>query len=83
MFLILSILFQKLLEVVHDLFEEQTSIEQVVVKIMTRAQSLLKCENAAVLLIDETSSVSNKTLFFDFLTWHFAALPNSKNVGIF
>ncbi|CAG7819891.1 unnamed protein product [Allacma fusca] len=45
---------RNLLEVVHDLFEEQTSIEKVILKIMERAQKLLKCERAAVLLIDET-----------------------------
>uniref|UniRef100_A0A8D8WKA7 Phosphodiesterase n=2 Tax=Cacopsylla melanoneura TaxID=428564 RepID=A0A8D8WKA7_9HEMI len=56
---------RKLLEVVHDLFEEQTSIEQVVVKIMQRAQSLLKCENAAVLLIDESSSTVKFTKLFE------------------
>nr|XP_018899769.1 PREDICTED: dual 3',5'-cyclic-AMP and -GMP phosphodiesterase 11A-like [Bemisia tabaci] len=46
---------RKLLEVVHDLFEEQTSIEKVILKIMQRAQRLLKCERAAVLLTDENS----------------------------
>lgn len=40
---------------VHDLFEEQTSLEKVILKIMQRAQRLLKCERAAVLLADETS----------------------------
>ena len=44
---------QNLLEVVHDLFEEQTSLEKVTLKIMQRAQRLLKCERAAVLLLDE------------------------------
>jgi dual 3',5'-cyclic-AMP and -GMP phosphodiesterase 11 len=47
--------FQNLLEVVHDLFEEQTSLEKVILKIMQRAQRLLKCEKAAVLLLDENS----------------------------
>ncbi|KAF6200256.1 hypothetical protein GE061_006559 [Apolygus lucorum] len=46
---------RNLLEVVHDLFEEQTSLEKVVLKIMQRAQRLLKCERAAVLLVDENS----------------------------
>jgi len=40
---------------VHDLFEEQTSLEKVILKIMQRAQRLLKCERAAVLLLDENS----------------------------
>ncbi|XP_014253887.1 dual 3',5'-cyclic-AMP and -GMP phosphodiesterase 11A-like [Cimex lectularius] len=46
---------RNLLEVVHDLFEEQTSLEKVILKIMQRAQRLLKCERAAVLLVDESS----------------------------
>ena len=35
---------------VHDLFEEQTSVEAVVSKIMQRAQTLLKCERCVVVL---------------------------------
>lgn len=53
---------QALLEVVHDLFEEQTTVEKVVTKIMERAQSLLKCERCVVLLDenqDNNISVSN------------------------
>ncbi|KAK3800169.1 hypothetical protein RRG08_038008 [Elysia crispata] len=45
-----------LLEVVHDLFTEQTSVENVVVKIMQRAQTLLKCERCSLLLKDKDSS---------------------------
>ncbi|CAH1775433.1 unnamed protein product [Owenia fusiformis] len=44
-----------LLEVAHDLFEEQTSVEKVVQKIMQKAQSLLKCERCSVLLRDQNS----------------------------
>ncbi|XP_063227530.1 dual 3',5'-cyclic-AMP and -GMP phosphodiesterase 11A-like [Bacillus rossius redtenbacheri] len=47
---------RNLLEVVHDLFEEQTSLEQVILKIMQRAQKLLECERAAVLLLDEAGA---------------------------
>ncbi|KAJ9586234.1 hypothetical protein L9F63_020143, partial [Diploptera punctata] len=55
---------RNLLEVVHDLFEEQTSLEKVTLKIMQRAQRLLKCERAAVLLLDETvDSVKFSKLF--------------------
>ncbi|KAK2150637.1 hypothetical protein LSH36_397g01020 [Paralvinella palmiformis] len=39
-----------LLEVVHSLFEEQTSVEGVVLKIMNKAQALLKCERCIVML---------------------------------
>ncbi|XP_068086058.1 dual 3',5'-cyclic-AMP and -GMP phosphodiesterase 11A [Anabrus simplex] len=48
---------RNLLEVVHDLFEEQTSLEQVILKIMQRAQRLLKCERASVLLLEESADV--------------------------
>ncbi|XP_013791974.2 dual 3',5'-cyclic-AMP and -GMP phosphodiesterase 11A-like, partial [Limulus polyphemus] len=50
---------RSLLEVVHDLFEEQTSLEKVIHKIMQRAQRLLKCERAAVLLLVEGSDNEN------------------------
>ncbi|XP_076342606.1 dual 3',5'-cyclic-AMP and -GMP phosphodiesterase 11A-like isoform X2 [Tachypleus tridentatus] len=50
---------RSLLEVVHDLFEEQTSLEKVILKIMQRAQRLLKCERAAVLLLVEGSDNEN------------------------
>ncbi len=43
---------QALLEVVHDLFEEQTSVESVVSKIMQRAATLLRCDRCIVLLRD-------------------------------
>ncbi|KAI8777980.1 dual 3,5-cyclic-AMP and -GMP phosphodiesterase 11A, partial [Biomphalaria glabrata] len=51
-----------LLEVVHDLFTEQTSVDHVVLKIMQRAQSLLKCERCSLLLKDKESNseVSSK-----------------------
>ncbi|CAL1544102.1 unnamed protein product [Lymnaea stagnalis] len=48
-----------LLEVVHDLFTEQTSVDHVVVKIMQRAQSLLKCERCSLLLKDKDSNSEN------------------------
>ncbi|XP_055859907.1 dual 3',5'-cyclic-AMP and -GMP phosphodiesterase 11A-like isoform X3 [Biomphalaria glabrata] len=48
-----------LLEVVHDLFTEQTSVDHVVLKIMQRAQSLLKCERCSLLLKDKESNSEN------------------------
>ena len=42
---------QALLELVHDIFEEQTSLDKVVHKIMRRALSMLKCERCSVLLL--------------------------------
>ncbi|OCT61168.1 dual 3',5'-cyclic-AMP and -GMP phosphodiesterase 11A [Xenopus laevis] len=45
-----------LLEVVNDLFEEQTDLEKIVKKIMHRAQTLLKCESCSVLLLEDIES---------------------------
>ncbi|XP_072836720.2 dual 3',5'-cyclic-AMP and -GMP phosphodiesterase 11A isoform X2 [Pogona vitticeps] len=45
-----------LLEVVNDLFEEQTDLEKIVKKIMHRAQALLKCERCSVLLLEDIES---------------------------
>ncbi|XP_053124414.1 dual 3',5'-cyclic-AMP and -GMP phosphodiesterase 11A isoform X3 [Hemicordylus capensis] len=45
-----------LLEVVNDLFEEQTDLEKIVKKIMHRAQTLLKCERCSVLLLEDIDS---------------------------
>ncbi|XP_041460224.1 dual 3',5'-cyclic-AMP and -GMP phosphodiesterase 11A-like [Lytechinus variegatus] len=47
---------RKLLEVAHDLFEEQTSLDNVVQKTMQRAQSLLKCERCSVMIIKDPSA---------------------------
>uniref|UniRef100_A0A3Q3JB53 Phosphodiesterase n=1 Tax=Monopterus albus TaxID=43700 RepID=A0A3Q3JB53_MONAL len=45
-----------LLEVVNDLFEEQTDLEKVVKKIMQRALTLLQCERCSVLLLEDVDS---------------------------
>lgn len=47
---------QALLEVVNDLFEEQTDLEKIVRKIMHRAQKLLKCEHCSVQLLEDIDS---------------------------
>ncbi|XP_072037027.1 dual 3',5'-cyclic-AMP and -GMP phosphodiesterase 11A-like [Amphiura filiformis] len=47
---------RKLLEVAHDLFEEQTCLDNVVQKIMQRAQSLLKCERCSVMLVKDPNA---------------------------
>ncbi|KAH3704410.1 hypothetical protein DPMN_079466, partial [Dreissena polymorpha] len=54
-----------LLEVVHDLFEEQTSLEEVISKIMQRAQFLLKCERCSVLLKAEPGEEKTFGKVFD------------------
>ncbi|KAK2910324.1 dual 3',5'-cyclic-AMP and -GMP phosphodiesterase 11A [Channa argus] len=45
-----------LLEVVNDLFEEQTDLEKIVRKIMQRALTLLHCERCSVLLLEDIDS---------------------------
>lgn len=52
----LSLSFQALLEVVNDLFEEQTDLEKIVRKIMQRALTLLQCERCSVLLLEDIDS---------------------------
>ncbi|KAJ0065999.1 hypothetical protein NL108_001220 [Boleophthalmus pectinirostris] len=47
---------QALLEVVNDLFEEQTDLEKIVRKIMQRALTLLQCERCSVLLLEDIDS---------------------------
>lgn len=56
---------RNLLEIVHDLFEEQTSLEKVILKIMQRAQRLLQCQRAAVLLLDDTSETTKFSKLFE------------------
>ncbi|XP_061464364.1 dual 3',5'-cyclic-AMP and -GMP phosphodiesterase 11A [Rhineura floridana] len=58
-----------LLEVVNDLFEEQTDLEKIVKKIMHRAQTLLKCERCSVLLLEDIESpVVKFTKSFDLMS---------------
>lgn len=51
-----ALLPQALLEVVNDLFEEQTDLEKIVRKIMQRALTLLQCERCSVLLLEDIDS---------------------------
>uniref|UniRef100_A0ACB8G1Q1 Dual 3',5'-cyclic-AMP and -GMP phosphodiesterase 11A n=1 Tax=Sphaerodactylus townsendi TaxID=933632 RepID=A0ACB8G1Q1_9SAUR len=61
---------QALLEVVNDLFEEQTDLEKIVKKIMHRAQTLLKCERCSVLLLEDIESPEFASLFCSGLSVH-------------
>ncbi len=40
-----------LLEVVHDLFEQQTNLDEIIFRIMQKSQTLLKCQRCSVLII--------------------------------
>ncbi|XP_076037013.1 cGMP-specific 3',5'-cyclic phosphodiesterase-like isoform X2 [Oratosquilla oratoria] len=43
---------QLLLQLARGIFEEQTSLERLVIKIMTEARDLLKCERCSIYLLD-------------------------------
>ncbi|TMS10500.1 Dual 3',5'-cyclic-AMP and -GMP phosphodiesterase 11A [Larimichthys crocea] len=53
-----------LLEVVNDLFEEQTDLEKIVRKIMQRALTLLQCERCSVLLLEDIDSPADQASGF-------------------
>lgn len=42
---------RSLLEVVHDLFEQQTNLDAILFRIIQKAQTLLKCQRCSVLLV--------------------------------
>jgi len=49
-----------LLEVVHDLFEQQTNLDEIIFRIMQKAQTLLKCQRCSVLIImDKNANEDN------------------------
>lgn len=56
-----------LLEVVHDLFEQQTNLDAILFRIMQKAQTLLKCQRCSVLLImdknDQTDNSNSRKAF--------------------
>ncbi|RXG58328.1 Uncharacterized protein Avbf_15388 [Armadillidium vulgare] len=52
-----------LLDLARIIFEEQSTIEQMVYRIMTHTQSLLQCERVQVLLVHEASQGSFSRVF--------------------
>lgn len=66
-FELLLLFLKALLEVVNDLFEEQTDLEKIVRKIMQRALTLLQCERCSVLLLEDIHSPVRS--LFSFLSW--------------
>ncbi|XP_076327227.1 dual 3',5'-cyclic-AMP and -GMP phosphodiesterase 11-like isoform X2 [Tachypleus tridentatus] len=52
-----------LLDLARVVFEEQSTIEHVVYRIMTHTQSLLQCERCQVLLVDETTKGTFSRVF--------------------
>lgn len=55
---VISSLFQVLLDLARTIFEEQSTLHNIVQKIMMITQTLLQCERCSVLLVDPTSKVS-------------------------
>jgi len=49
--------FQVLLDLARTIFEEQSTLHNIVQKIMMITQTLLQCERCSVLLVDPTSKV--------------------------
>jgi dual 3',5'-cyclic-AMP and -GMP phosphodiesterase 11 len=45
-----------LLEVVHDLFQQQTNLDNILFRIMQKAQALLKCRRCSILLVLDDQS---------------------------
>ncbi|KAK3883144.1 hypothetical protein Pcinc_012516, partial [Petrolisthes cinctipes] len=54
---------QVLLDLARIIFEEQSTIEQIVYRIMTHTQSLLQCERVQVLLVHEASQGTFSRVF--------------------
>ncbi|XP_071039979.1 dual 3',5'-cyclic-AMP and -GMP phosphodiesterase 11 [Parasteatoda tepidariorum] len=56
---------QVLLDLARMVFEEQSTIEHIVYRIMTHTQSLLQCERCQVLLVDETTKTFSRVFDLD------------------
>ena len=50
---------------IHDIFEEQTSISRVVNRVMKRSLKLMKCEHCSVMLLNEPLVESEDGQFTD------------------
>lgn len=50
---------------IHDIFEEQTSISKVVNRVMKRSLKLLKCEHCSVMLLNEALIETEEGQFTD------------------
>ena len=53
----LFFLFKVLLDLARTIFEEQSTLHNIVQKIMMITQTLLQCERCSVLLVDPSSKV--------------------------
>ena len=54
---------QVLLDLAGVIFHEQSTIDTLIFRILTHMLSLIRCERAMLLLVDENSPVSDKKQF--------------------
>lgn len=66
--------FQVLLDLARTIFEEQSTLHNIVQKIMMITQTLLQCERCSVLLVDPSSKVWVKVIHLKCYTYNFDAV---------
>ena len=66
--------FQVLLDLARTIFEEQSTLHNIVQKIMMITQTLLQCERCSVLLVDPSSKVRVKVIQLKRYTYNFDAV---------
>ena len=66
--------FQVLLDLARTIFEEQSTLHNIVQKIMMITQTLLQCERCSVLLVDPSSKVWVKVIHLKHYTNNFDAV---------
>ena len=70
--------FQVLLDLARTIFEEQSTLHNIVQKIMMITQTLLQCERCSVLLVDPSSKVWVKVIRLKCYTYNFDAVYQSE-----
>lgn len=66
--------FQVLLDLARTIFEEQSTLHNIVQKIMMITQTLLQCERCSVLLVDPSSKVRVEVIQLKHYTYNFDAV---------
>ena len=66
--------FQVLLDLARTIFEEQSTLHNIVQKIMMITQTLLQCERCSVLLVDPSSKVWVEVMHLKRYTYNFDAV---------
>ena len=70
--------FQVLLDLARTIFEEQSTLHNIVQKIMMITQTLLQCERCSVLLVDPSSKVWVEVIHLKRYTYNFDAVYQSE-----